>query len=643
MEDLRSRFSASLAYLPPQERSAVLRALQFAERWHEGQKRESGDPFIIHPLSAALYLVELDAGKDMLVAALLHDVVEDERADREQIRKEFGDDVVRLVEGLTKLSKIRQEGNPSFRQVASLRKLLLLASEDIRVILIKLADRLHNVETLSVLRPEKQQRIAQETLDIYIPFARIVGLRSWSRKLEEHCFPIALPEESAVWHAAIQQKRAELEQERLAFVESANNFTPKRVHPTLVHMTDFEIYQRLFHDLSRLRDTSRWDYVQLVISNSSTVADCYQILGAVHTRHPVRSLSFRDFINAPQPNGYQALHTTIFLSRDHEVRLRIQTQEMFDFATKRKVGNWISAGHSDVTTALSSLHKPTFDQDRYVTDLKQVVLDRMNVFTTAGEVISLPRGATGVDFAFFINPNTLSSLAGVRVNGEERETTTQLRDGDTVELMLLETGGRPERSALWLNKVKSIEARAMLQQSLEEQPPLEKRSQGRVMLEYEAQKWRLPLWWLFHWAKTQVRLTQALGEESFDTLLEKVGSGQLAVGKVIDAYRALLNKPAFLQRLLMMLRLLPRSRVLNREASVIDIDVYSVDQPGMIYNLSKSIADRKINISKFAVYAVPPKDALYQIRLEVKDFHEFSELYDALLQVSGVKKIRRRK
>lgn len=644
MDDLRRTFLASLRYLPPADRGTVERAVSVAEQLHDGQTRESGDPFFVHPLSVALSLAALEAGRDMLVAALLHDVVEDARADVPAIRDGFGEDVVRLVEGLTKLSKMRQEGgHPSLRQVASLRKLLLLASEDIRVIIIKIADRLHNIETLSALRPDKQQRIARETLDIYVPFARIVGLWGWRYRLEELCFPIAMPEESALWHPAIAQRRAELLSEREAFVDQVNAVTPKRVHPRLVLMSDYEVYQRLFGDLRRLQETSRLDSVAVVISGSSTAADCYQVMGAIHTRYPVRSLTFRDFINAPQPSGYRALHTTIFLSRNHEVRLRIQTEEMYDFATMRKVDSWVRGGHSDVTTALSSLHKPAFDQDRYLMDLKEAVLDRMNVFTTAGEIVSMPRGATGVDFAFSINPDTLFSLAGVRVNGEVREATTRLRDGDTVELMLLENGGRPERSALWLDKVKTVEARETLRQKLEERPADDRRMEGKTLLEYEAQKWKLPLWWLFHFAKPQQRLVEGLGETSFDAVLEKVGSGQLAVRKVIAAYRDLLEKPTAFQRLLVFLRLLPRSRVLNKTASVIDIDVYAVDQPGMIYNISKCFADRKINIAKFTVYAVPPHDALYHIRMEMNDFKEFSDLYDALLQVPNIKTIRRRR
>ncbi|MDD4319033.1 MAG: HD domain-containing protein [Candidatus Peribacteraceae bacterium] len=643
MEHLAPTLLASLSYLPAAERKEVERAVMMARQWHEGQVRESGEPYAIHPLSVALTLSQLEAGGSTLVAALLHDVIEDGRVDDGTIRREFGDEVARLVDGMTKLAKLQYEGDPSLRQVQSLRKMMLTASEDMRVIVIKLADRLHNVQTLSSLRKDKQQRIARETLDIYVPFARIVGLWDVKRELEEICFSLAYPEESSTWHEAIVQARAKLQPERERFVRDLNALTPKKVHPRLILMTDYEVFQRLFGDLSRLAQTDQLDSVSVVVNRPSSKEDCYHVLGTIHTHYPVHALTFRDFINAPQPSGYQALHTTIFLSRNQEVRLRIQTEDMFDFATRRKIPAWIDQKHSDVYAALSSLNNSGFDRDRYITDLKETVLDRMNVFTTAGEIIRLPRGAAGVDFAFLVNPDYLFSLAGVRVNGELHEATYELHDGDTAELALLDEG-KTERRVMWVEKVKSAETRESLRQSLGQRPAEDRRNEGRSLLQYEVQKWKLPLWWLFHWHPTQQHIASLVQEGSFDDVLEKIGGGQLSLATVVEAYKSTLDRsPSRTQWLLQKLRLLPESRVLNKQASVIDIDIYAVDTPGMIYSISRCFAERGINISKFSVFALPPKDALYQIRLEVETFKQFSDLYDALLQVPNVKTIRRRK
>ncbi len=644
MEDLKKELLASLEYLSAKEREHIGRAFDIAQQWHDGQLRISGEPYITHPAHVAINLATLEAGKDMIIVALLHDVLEDERTDFETIRETFGEEIAKLIDGVTKLSKVIYEGEPSLRQVVSLRKLLLVSSEDIRVILIKLADRLHNVQTIGSLRPDKQARIARETLDIYVPFARVVGLWDWKRIFEDICFPIAMPEEYTQWNAAIEKAREKLRKEREEFVAHINSVTSKRVHAHLASMTDYQLYQRLYGNIERLEETNRIDSVVLVIEGSTAAEDCYHVLGSIHSRYPVHSLSFRDYISAPQPNGYRALHTTIFLSRNHELRLCIQTEEMYNFVAHRKISAWTGQQNTDIRSALSSLNRAAFDRDRYVSDLKETVLDRMNVFTSAGEVISLPRNATGIDFAFTVDPDLLSSLESIRVNGEAREAIFELQDGDTVELVLLDGDpGRMRQRVLWLEKAKSIEARESLKQSLASLPQTEQKSEGTSILEYECRKWRLPLWWIFNVSATQQKMTAALGEESFDRVLEKIGTGQLAVGKVVELYKASLGTPTFLQRVLQFLNLLPRSRVLNKSASIIDIDIITLDKPGMIYNVSRCFAERNINISKFKAYAFPPHDALYQIRLEVNSSKEYSELYDALLQVPNVKSITRKR
>ncbi len=643
MRDRKELFLASIHYLSQSDRDEVARGVASAEEFHRGQQRESGEPYFFHPLAVAAKLAHLEAGRDMLIAALLHDVIEDDRADFQTVQSEFGENVAKLVDGVTKLTKVRYEGDPSLRQVASLRKMLLTASQDVRVIIIKIADRLHNIETIGSLRPDKQQRIARETLDIYVPFARMTGLWNWKRQLEENCFPIAFPLESKIWKEAIEVAREGLRTERREFVKRFDSVTSKRVQPELVFMTDYELYQRLYGDLKRLDETSQIDSVRVIVRDDATPIDCYQVLGEVHVRYPVHALTFRDFINAPQPSGYRGLHTTIFLSRKHELRLRIQTQEMFDFAERRKISAWVDDKNSDIYTALSALGKAVFDRQQYITDLKTAVLERMNVFTTAGEIITLPRGATGVDFAFMVNPDYLFSLNGVRVNGEVKEATYELHDGDTVEMVLYESGsGSAERRVMWVEKVKSLEARDSLRQSLEGQGQEDQKSAGKLLLKHEGIKWRLPLWWMFL-PGIQQRVASTLNEKTFDSVLEKVGAGSLAAGAVITVYKDMLKMPNIGQKMLQFLHLLPRSRVLDKQAALIDIDVYAVDQPGMIYAISKCFAERRINISQFAAYAVPPSDALYKIRLEANDMKQFSELYDAILQSPGIKGIRRRK
>ncbi len=643
MEPLRHALLSALDYLSEADREVVARAFDRAVEWHDGQTRDSGEPYVTHPIAVAQYLASLEAERDTLVAALLHDVVEDNRIDLPTVQAEFGEEVSKLVDGVTKLTKMHYEGDRTARQMASLRKLLLMASDDLRVILIKLADRWHNIETLSSLRPDKRQRVAYETLDIYVPFARIVGLWELKRRFEEICFPAVFPEEASLWHERVAELRSKLQPERSDFVQHINAITAREVTGTLSLMTDYELREKLYGDLDRLNETHQVDSVLLIIAGTATPTDCYQLLGEVHQRYPVRGLSFRDYINAPSPNGYRGLHTTIFLSKNHQLRLRIQTEEMYDYVSKRKISSWINEKTNDIYTALASLNQTSYDKDRFLQDVKGSVLERMNVFTTAGEIITLPRGATGIDFAFVVNPGYVASMAGIRVNGEVQEATFELHDGDTAELILLEKGPSATR-ALWVEKVKSVAAREALKQSLSLLPEQKKREEGKLLLQLEARKRRLPIWWLLHWAGTQQDLALSLEQPDFEILLERVGTGELSVRKVMDAYKSLLlHTPSWFIRILKFFSLLPKARVLNKEASIIDIDVMAEDRQGLIYDITKCIAERKMNIAKFSVYAVPPRDALYRIRLEVANFHEFSQLYDAILQVASVKSIVRRR
>src|SRR3989344_492602 len=229
---------AAIGYLPQPQQEQVLLALKRAEKFHEGQQRDSGEPYITHPLAVAEYLARLEASATTLKAALLHDVVEDSHTTLEEVEREFGKEVAHLVDGVTKLSHLRYEGKREQRQVASLRKLLLTAHGDLRVILIKLADRWHNVETIEGLRLDKQERVAAETLDIYVPFARLVGLWDLKSRMEEVCFPIAMPNEYAVWHSKIAAKRQEVAEERQAFIARANAQTKDDVKAELQFMTD---------------------------------------------------------------------------------------------------------------------------------------------------------------------------------------------------------------------------------------------------------------------------------------------------------------------------------------------------------------------------------------------------------------------
>lgn len=640
-----AQFLGSIHYLSPPEQEEVKRALARAKNFHDGQLRDSGLPYITHPIAVANYLATLEADKDTLVAALLHDVVEDTHISPEELERDFGPVVSKLVEGVTKLSELRYEGRRQERQVASLRKMLLTASNDLRVIFIKLADRWHNVETIMGLQEDKRQRVADETLDIYVPFARLLGFWELKSRMEEVCFPIAFPKQSEEWKKALDETRSKIREERERFLRDVNAQTSSDVEASLQKTTDYEAFRKLHGNLERLQDVRNLDSVLLKIkSKTASALDCYRVLGELHMLYPVWVGSFRDYITAPQPNGYQALHTVIFLSRSHQILLRIQTQEMYEHGAKRKLSQWPIQKDNDIYKALTSLHIASSNKEGFLKDLREAVLkERINVFTPSGEIIALPQGASGIDFAFAVNPDHIFYLINIRVNGELREVTYQLKDGDTVELVLLQTG-KAEARSMWVEKVKSIDAREQLKKSLQEIPRDRRIEEGRALLAFECHKRRLPQWILTHLPRMQLQLSRAAGAETFEELLEKIGSGHVPVGSVVDLYRSILMTPhSWVVQFMNFMHLLPRSRLLDKEARVMEIDVFAVDRQGLIHDITRCFAERKINIAKFGVFAVPPHDALYKIRLEVRNFDEFSDLLDVLLQVPSVKTVLRKR
>jgi len=643
LTSLQQQFRKSVNALPAAEHKRVLEALDDAIAWHDGQKRNSGEPYVIHPITVAMDLVELDAPSDILIAALLHDVVEDNRATLADVRGKYGDTVAKLVDGVTKLTKSRYEGHRAERQVASLRKMLLSAHDDLRIILIKLADRRHNIRTLDIFPENKQKRIAHETLDIYVPFARMMGLWDLKQELENSCFPIVYPEESAVWKQAIQERREDLQPEREEFVHNINAHTSQNVEASLHVMTDYEVYRKLEGNSALLQRSNNMDSVNIVVDAQKSV-DCYRVLGDIHTQYVVRSTVFRDYISIPQSNGYQALHTTVFLSHKHELRLRIQTRAMHEHTMRRKVTAWGDHEEKNVYQSLQHLHvAPADTPSQYLEDLKQGVLaKRINVFTSSGMVLSLPEGATGIDFAFASSPDQIPYLSGIRIDGELLDVTHVLKDGDTVELVWQNQGAVLRMT--WLEKVKSVAARERLRKSLKRAPPSRRKEYGSEILQMELQKRRLPIWPVFHVPAIKSRLVAQVHKGSFGDMLMDMGSGSLAVHTVVSAYEELIRDPQGIAvRLLKWLHLLPRTRVLNREAALIDIEIYAQDRTGLVYDISRCIAERGINMSRFTAYALPAKGAMYKIQLECESFEQFSELYDALHNVQNVTKVLRKK
>lgn len=645
MEAAEAQLRDAIRYLPPDKQADVHRALQKVKEWHAGQKRESGEPFVIHPIRTAMSLARLECGPDTLMAGLLHDVVEDGAVTLAVIEKEFGDDIARLVDAVTKLTKLRYEGRRSERQIQSLRKMLLAASEDLRVIFIKLADRLHNVETIDALRPDKQQRIARETLDIYVPFARMTGLWWMKRIFEERCFPIAFGAIADRWSKAVRTQRDLLAPVRAACIKKILSVSSLPIDVSMTYMTDYELFVKCNRDEEILMDTSLFDSISIVLTApGSDIADCYRILGDIHQNFPIRIGALRDFISQPLPNGYRALHTTVFLDHNHQMRMRIQTKEMRDYATVRSFSSWVHDKKNALYAALQVLHKRYYEPEEYLYELKEGVLkDRISVFTPAGDILSLPQGATGIDLAFAISPDFLPRVRGMRIDGVEYEATHVLSDGDTVDLILHEGASDEDaRSShgLWYRHARTSEVKAALQKEAATLPDEMLIRQGRMMLENECQKYLLPVGVLLNVAPLYRRVAHACGRETMAAILRDLGAGLLPIENVVSAYQHIIFAPPTLfVRFLVWLRILPRPHRLRDKTSTVQLEVHASDRSGMVYDITRTIADRGMNLKKIVAYSTASGEGVHEIWVEVESFEAFSDLYDALLQIPDVKNV----
>ncbi len=455
---------------PPNEADKALieKALRFAEQSHGQQKRFSGEPYIIHPFAVAKILAEMRADPDTIAAGLLHDTVEDTGCDLEDIEREFGETICFMVNGVTKLGKLRYQG--AERHVESLRKLFVAMAKDIRVIMIRLADRLHNISTLEHVPPEKQKRIAIETLEIYAPLANRLGMWRIKGMLEDGAFPFAYPEA----YKEVATLRKQKGKENVKRLEKIYRTLARQAAETgLDHLTvDYRIkylyslykkLQRKNMDIDQIYDISA---LRVVVT---TVADCYKVLGLIHNLWTPVPGRLKDYIASPKPNGYQSIHTTVFIGDGNVAEIQILTEEMhreseygvashlwYDEQDKPKSGAKFDSKTSWIKDLMAWQEREQ-DPQKFLDHIKtNFFKDRIFVFTPKGDVIELPKGATAIDFAYAVHSDIGEHLSGVRVNGKFVSLETELENEDIVEIEVKKTS---KPSAKWLLYAKTSMAR----------------------------------------------------------------------------------------------------------------------------------------------------------------------------------------
>ncbi|HTA79599.1 MAG TPA: bifunctional (p)ppGpp synthetase/guanosine-3',5'-bis(diphosphate) 3'-pyrophosphohydrolase [Terracidiphilus sp.] len=525
---------------PGDDVGLIRKAWDFCVQHHKGQMRASGEPYIIHPLEVAEVLAEMKLDATAIAAALLHDAVEDTPATSEEIEASFGDQVAHIVEGVTKIDKI-QFANREDRQAENVRKMLLAMVTDVRVVLIKLADRLHNMRTLEHLKPERQEAIARETLDIYAPLAHRLGMGKVRGELEDLAFRYTDPVSYEQISEAVEARRIEGEQ-FLRGVEDAlveqlrENNIEARVEWRIKRL--YSIYQKL--QRSKISFEQVYDLLAVRVITED-VASCYAVFGLIHTLWRPVPGRIKDFIAIPRANRYQSLHTTVIGDGGHQFEVQIRTEEMHRIAEEGIAAHWkYKAGDGAVTARdeerlnwirqLVEWQKEMTDPNEFLSSLKMDLYpEEVYTFTPKGKVVVVPADGTPIDFAYTIHTEVGHTCVGAKINGRMVPLRTKLRTGDIVEI-ITQKDHKPSRD--WLTFVKSPRARNKIKHWLNEDQRRRAVEIGRKLIEKEARKYKLPMSQISD--QDLGRIANEYGVATAADLLATLGQGKHSAHQVLN-------------------------------------------------------------------------------------------------------------
>jgi GTP diphosphokinase / guanosine-3',5'-bis(diphosphate) 3'-diphosphatase len=542
--EIDERFEALLRHVqanrPTEDVSLIRKAWDFCVQHHQGQMRASGEPYIIHPLEVAEVLAEMKLDATAIAAALLHDAVEDTPATNPEIEAAFGDQVAHIVDGVTKIDKI-QFANREDRQAENVRKMLLAMVTDVRVVLIKLADRLHNMRTLEHLKPERQEAIARETLDIYAPLAHRLGMGKVRGELEDLAFRYTDPVSYEQVAEAVEARRVDGEQflrgvEDTLVEQLRENNVEARVEWRIKRL--YSIYQKLQRTKSSYEQMYDLLAVRVITQD---VASCYAVFGLIHTLWRPVPGRIKDFIAIPRANRYQSLHTTVIGEGGHQFEVQIRTEEMHRIAEEGIAAHWkYKAGEGTVNARdeerlnwirqLVEWQKEMTDPNEFLSSLKMDLYpEEVYTFTPKGKVVVVPADGTPVDFAYTIHTEVGHTCVGAKVNGRMVPLRTKLRTGDIVEIVT-QKDHKPSRD--WLTFVKSPRARNKIKHWLNEDQRRRAVEIGRKLLEREARKFKVPMNQLDD--QDLGRIANEYGVATAADLLATLGQGKHSAHQVLN-------------------------------------------------------------------------------------------------------------
>ena len=466
------------------DESMIKNAYHYAAEVHKTQKRQSGDPYISHPLAVANILAELKLDGPTITTALLHDTIEDTKATYEEVRTNFGEEIADLVEGVTKISKLEVE-KKSLTAGENFRKLILATSKDIRVLLVKLADRLHNMRTInSIDKKDKRERIAKETMEIYAPLAERMGMHKVRDELEDKSFAVLNDEARSLIVSRVKEispSRTKIFNEVL--IEIKNILKENNIDAEVVgrEKTPFSIWRKVNEKRISLEQITDLIGFRIITKNNT---DCYKILGIFHTKWSAVPGRFKDYISTPKSNKYQSIHTTIIGPKKQRVEIQIRTQQMNDYAERGIAAHWLYKKNEDVdrknsyeyswlSDLLELLESGENPEHYYEYTKLQLYADQVFCFTPNGAVIRLPKKATPIDFAYAVHTDLGDTCTGCKINGKPSPLQTQLRNGDLVEIL---SSTKKSPSYHWLSYAKTGKARSSIRRYWHDKLPVQNES-----------------------------------------------------------------------------------------------------------------------------------------------------------------------
>ena len=545
-EHYASMRDAIKKHLPGADMALIDRAVDYANQKHKLQKRKDGSPYIIHPLAVAQIVAEMGLDCDAILGALLHDCIEDTDASHEDIEKIFGPTVAELVEGVTKLTRANFSSSEQ-AQMENLRKMFMAMSKDIRVVLIKIADRLHNMRTMQYQTPEKQIQKCRETMDVYAPLAHRLGMQKIKWELEDTALRYLAPME---YNEIMSYLQAHKEKDE-AFMRTIQDKITQRLTSVGIHNTTYgrikhvySIYRKMLAQGKTIDELYDIYAFRVIVD---TIPDCYNVLGHVHDLFSLVPGRFKDYISTPKPNMYQSLHTTVIGSQGIPFEVQIRTWQMHETAEygiaahwkyKQGTGTGTEKDFEWVRRLLES--QQDSDAEEFVQSMKiDMFDDEVFVYTPKGRIVSLPAGSTPIDFAYAIHSGVGNSMIGAKVNNRIANIDTTLKNGDIVEVLTSKSAKGPSRD--WLTICKSNQARTKIKQWFKKEKREENIVHGKASFESEMKRVGLPLTTATD-PELEGQLLKKLSFDTWDDMFAAIGYGGLTAAKAVGRIRDDINK-----------------------------------------------------------------------------------------------------